>query len=122
MAGNYTGKQQHVSWPRADTIVWLDLPLATVLRRAGLRTWRRWRHHEELWNGNRESLREYLSLWNTDKSLLAYSVKTHRSRRRTFEAAMRDPRWAHIAFVRLRSPEDVSSWLAAIPHTLPAGG
>ena len=115
LAGNYTARQQHVSWPLADTVVWLDLPLATVMRRTWSRTWRRWRRREELWNGNRESLREHLSLWDVDKSILTYTLTTHRARRRTFEAAMRDPRWAHIAFVRLRSPSAVDAWLAHLP-------
>lgn len=114
IAGNYTARQQHVSWPLADTVVWLDLPLATVLRRTWSRTWRRWRHREELWNGNRESLREHLSLWDADKSILTYTLTTHRRRRRTFEAAMRDPRWAHITFVRLRTDADVAAWLAGV--------
>lgn len=115
LAGNYTGKQQHVSWPRADTIIWLDLSLATALRRSWLRSWRRWRTQEELWNGNRERMREHLALWDPDQSLLAYTVRTHRRRREQFEAAMRDPRWSHITFVRLRSPDAVSRWFAELP-------
>jgi len=119
LAGNYTARQQHVSWPLADTVVWLDLPLATVMRRTWRRTWGRWRRREELWNGNRESLREHLALWDADKSILTYTLTTHRSRRRTFDAAMRDPRWAHIAFIRLRSPEEVAGWLARLPSAAP---
>lgn len=122
MAGNYTSKQQHVSWPLADTVVWLDLPLVTVVRRAALRTWRRWWRHEELWNGNRESLRDNLSFWDTEKSLVAYTLKTHRARGRLFEAAMCDQRWSHIAFVRLRSPEEVGRWLARVPAAANARG
>lgn len=119
IAGNYTSKQQHVSWPLADTVVWLDLPLAIVMRRTWLRTWGRWRRREELWNGNRENMREHLSFWDRDKSILSYTLTTHRSRRRLFEATMRDPRWAHITFVRLRSPEEVSGWLAGLPSGTP---
>ena len=119
MAGNYTSRQQHVSWPLADTVVWLGLPLAPVMRRTWLRTWGRWRRREELWNGNRESMRAHLSFWDRDKSILSYTLTTHRSRRRTFEAAMRDLRWAHITFVRLRSPEEVSGWLASLPSNAP---
>ncbi|HET7036741.1 MAG TPA: shikimate kinase, partial [Thermomicrobiaceae bacterium] len=43
VAGNYLSQQQDVSWPAADTIVWIDLPLTTVLRRCVARSWRRWR-------------------------------------------------------------------------------
>lgn len=115
MAGNYTSRQQHLSWPLADTIIWLDLSLARVLPRVWRRTWRRALRREELWGGNRESLRNMLSLWDPDRSLLAYTVRTHRKRRRAFEAMLNDPRWAHVAFIRLRSPGEVAGWLDTVP-------
>jgi adenylate kinase family enzyme len=114
--GNYRDQQQDVSWPLADTVIWLDLPLATVLRRCAVRTWRRWRRQERLYGGtNRENIWEHLALWNTEKSLFSYTLKTHRARRRIFEAAIRDPRWAHIRFIRLRSVAEVDRWLAGVP-------
>lgn len=86
MAGNYLKQQQDVSWPVADTIIWLDLPLPTVLRRCVLRTWRRWRNGDVLYGGtNRENFREHMMLWNSEKSLISYTARTHRSRRRTEE-------------------------------------
>lgn len=110
--GNYIQQQQHVSWPRADTIVWLDLSLPTVLRRCVRRTWRRWRTQEVLYGGtNREIFREHLMLWNTDKSLPAFVAKTHRRRRRQFEMMLTDPRWSHLLFIRLRTVADVDRWL-----------
>ena len=114
MAGNYLSQQQDVSWPAADTIIWLDLPLATVLRRCVARTWRRWRTREQLWGTNQENVWEHLMLWNPDKSLIAYTVKTHQRRRHEFAAMTRDPRWSHLRFVRLRSPEEVARWLAEV--------
>ncbi len=115
MAGNYTEKQQDVSWPAADTIIWLDLGLLTVLRRGVRRSWRRWRTREPLFGGeNREDIREHLRLWDPDRSLIAYTIKTHRSRRRRYEAYMCDPRWAHFTFIRLRSEDEVDRWLDGI--------
>jgi hypothetical protein len=91
MAGNYLAKQQEVSWPRADTIVWLDLSLATLLRRCVRRSWRRWRSQERLYGGdNRERFVEHLMLWDTDRSLIAHITRTHRRRRRD----RRNPRLA----------------------------
>lgn len=114
MAGNYTSVQQDVSWPTADTIVWLDLPLTTVLRRCVVRTWRRWRSDELLWGTNRENFWRHLMLWNPEESLIAYTVKTHRSRRRKFEALTDDPRWSHITIVRLRTPAEIDRWFASV--------
>ena len=114
MAGNYLRQQQDVSWPVADTIVWLDLSMSTVLARCGRRTWQRWRTQEVLYGGeNRENFREHLMIWNTDKSLFAHIVRTHGERRRLLEAATRDPRWAHLTFIRLRSAEEIDRWINA---------
>ena len=122
MAGNYTRHQQDVSWPAADTIIWLDLPLTTVLRRVARRTWDRSRKQEALYGTeNREIFREHLMLWNPEKSLIAYTAKTHRARRRAFEVACADPRWSHVNFIRLRSVKASYRWLEAIPM-LTGGG
>jgi adenylate kinase family enzyme len=115
MAGNYTRQQQDVSWPVADTIVWLDLGLPTLLRRVVVRSWRRWRSRELLWGTNRETFWEHFMLWDPERSLISYMIKTHRARRRQFEAFARDPRWSHLTFIRLRSVEAIDRWLATIP-------
>lgn len=115
MAGNYHRQQQDVSWPVADTIVWLDLNLRTVLGRCVRRTWKHWRTGEALYGGeNRERFREHLMVWNPEKSLVAHILKTHRERRRRLESASSDPRWGHLRFVRLRSPGEVEGWLATV--------
>jgi adenylate kinase family enzyme len=109
MAGNYT-QHQDITWAAADTIVWLDLPLPLVVRRCVVRTWTRWRTKEVLWGNNREDFREHLQFWNTDRSLIAYTIANHRRRKRAYAAAITDPRWSHITFIRLRSPAEVDSW------------
>lgn len=115
MAGNYLSQQQDVSWTVADTIVWLDLGLPTLLRRCLARSWRRWRSRELLWGSNREHFWQHLLLWDTERSLLAYTVRYHHARQREL-ATLRDaPRWAHLTFIRLRSVADVERWLATIP-------
>jgi adenylate kinase family enzyme len=50
--GNYSAVQPLV-WERADTVVWLDPPRRTVMRRIIWRTIRRVASRAELWNGNR---------------------------------------------------------------------
>jgi adenylate kinase family enzyme len=54
--GNYFDLvTEPVVWPAADTVVWIDLPKATVIRRVLARTLKRWRLRQELWDGNREN-------------------------------------------------------------------
>ena len=111
MAGNYS-QQQDLSWARADTVVWLDLGLFTVLRRCVRRTWRRWRTNELLWGTNYESLWDNLKLWDVNGSLFSYTIVHHRRRRRKYESVMLDPDWSHLTFIRLRSQKDIDRWLA----------
>jgi adenylate kinase family enzyme len=120
ICGAYS-KQRDISWPRADTIVWLDLPLHVQLSRVIGRSWRRYRSGELLWGSNREDFWTHFRLWETDRSLIAYLLKTHWRRRRDYQQLMADPRWSHLTFVRLRSPREVRAWLDAMtPATPPA--
>src|SRR5262245_11349632 len=72
--GNYHSKLGNSVLRRADTIVWLDLPVYVWLPRLLWRTLRRWYRREELWNGNRESLGGVL--WGKD-SLFVWAFRSH---------------------------------------------
>ena len=52
--GNYLDEIASIVWPAADAVVWLDPPRHRAVRRAVLRTARRWAGRQHLWNGNRE--------------------------------------------------------------------
>ena len=56
--GNYTHAVQDLILPLAETAIWLKLPWRTVYRRLAWRTVSRSARGSELWNGNRESLRQ----------------------------------------------------------------
>jgi adenylate kinase family enzyme len=111
VAGNYLRVAREALWPRATALVWLDLPLRIVLPRAVRRSWRRWRTHELLWGSNYEDPWQHLRVWETNRNLFSYTVTTHRRRQREFLAAMRDPRFAHLRFVRLRSTGEIDAFL-----------
>ena len=110
-AGSYRRVAHPIVWPRADCIVWLDLPLRVVLPRLLRRSWRRWRTRELLWGTNTEQIWKHLKLWSMTDSLLAFQLRTHRPRRKRNEADMADPRWSHIRFIRLRSPAAVEAFM-----------
>jgi adenylate kinase family enzyme len=105
--GNYSAVRDLV-WARADTVVWLDLPLYTVIWRVVTRTARRLVHREMLWGTNRESLRMALSR----DSIIWWAVSTHGRRRREYGELLANP--AEIRVVRLRSGAEVDRWLAAL--------
>ncbi len=100
-------------WRRADTVVWLDLPRRTVMRQVSLRTLRRIIRREELWNGNRESLRN-LWAWDPYKSIIRWAWTQHGKYQERFGSAMASPKLDHVDFVRLRSHEEVERWLRAL--------
>ena len=104
--GNYEATLGDTLVGAADTIVWLDLPLALKLRRVARRTRTRIRDDIELWNGNKESWRN--ALWGPE-SLFAWMVRGHFRQRREWPRLYGgDPR-----FVRLRSVAEAQRWLDA---------
>jgi adenylate kinase family enzyme len=109
--GNYSTVRDIV-WARADTVIWLDLPRRTVMRRLVWRTLRRVAGRVELWNGNREHWR-YVFTLDDQESVIAYAWKTHGSRRERYATALADPGYSHLRFVRLRSPRAVRRFLRA---------
>ncbi len=110
--GNYS-RTRPVTWPRAETIVWLDYPKGIVMRRVAVRTLRRVVNREELWNGNREP---WTNLYHLDpeKNIMRWAWTTYDSVRERYLDAQHDPEWAHLAWVVHRSPEETEQWLAAL--------
>jgi adenylate kinase family enzyme len=111
--GNYGGFLGGFVLERAETVVWLDLPLRVCLRRVWRRTWRRIRTREELWESkNRESIRSGLLSRN---SLIVWTVKAHfRHRRQWPERFAQHPQ---LETVRLRSQNEVARWLSTLERT-----
>ncbi len=111
VAGNY-GVVRDLLWPRADTLVWLDYPLALNFWRLTRRSLRHIVTREELWAGNRETFRtQFLSR----DSLYLWAARSHVRHRREFAALLADPVYAHLATLRFASPRDTARWLAALP-------
>ena len=114
--GNYHGKLGTVVQERADTVVFLDLPFGLTLRRVLRRTARRVAGGEELWHGNRETLRNSL----TRDSIVWWVVKTHHSHRAKWPE--RFSALPHLDVVRLRSPREVEEFLQSIQPTETTSG
>ena len=100
--GNYA-MVRDLLWERVEAVVWLDLPLRTVLWRYLTRTIRRVGRREELWNGNRESLRNALVGFD---SLFRYALANERPRRHRYPREL-----ARYRVARLRSPAEVEAFL-----------
>ena len=118
-AGSYASFSQEVFWPRLETAIWLDPPLALIVWRVLSRSWRRWRTKELLWGTNYERFFPQLAIWRKADSLVWWAVTQRRKKRDEYLAAMADPQWAHIRFVRLRSLEEVELFLEGVRQALP---
>src|SRR5712692_2825145 len=106
--GGYESKLGDLALERADTVVWLDLPLRVSLGRLRRRTSERIRGGVELWGGNRESWRNALV---GPRSLFVWAIRSHLRRRRTLPGRL--ARHPHLAIVRLRSQAEVERWVKA---------
>jgi adenylate kinase family enzyme len=99
--GNYMHKLGTRVIDEADMVVWLDLPLRTLLPRIYRRSRRRMRERVELWHpGNFETWR---GIW----VLSSYTIRTHHRRRRYWPS-----RFQGKTVVRLRSSAEADAWLA----------
>jgi adenylate kinase family enzyme len=107
--GNYSIARDMI-WPIADTIIWLDYPLRTVLWRSIKRTIRRSVKGEPCCNGNRESFRRALSR----ESIILWVLTTHASRRKRFMEVLPKLASPGREIVVLRSPEAAQCWLMKV--------
>ena len=108
--GNY-GRTVPVKWQRVQTVIWLDLPYWLILYQVTKRTLQRSLRREELWAGNRESLRK--AFFDRD-SIIWWSLTNLQRVRRGYLAAMSDTEFGHIDFIRLRTRHEVDAYLAAV--------
>lgn len=107
--GSYRSKLGDLVVSRADTVVWLDVPVRVWLPRLARRTFVRMLTREELWNGNREQLR---FLFTERPNIFGWAWRSHRRNRRELES------WVsvhpNVRLVRLRTARDVERWLASV--------
>jgi adenylate kinase family enzyme len=117
--GNYS-RTRSIIWKRVETVIWLDFPLLLCLWRLLWRTSRRILSREMLWGTNRETFR---AAFLSKDALFLYVIKTHKSRRETYARLVSSPEFSQIKFVRLKSPAQLSRWLARISsERLPPAG
>jgi len=109
--GNYAAVRPLV-WADADTVVCLDRPRRTVMRRLVARTLRRTLTRQELWNGNREPV---TGMFRRDprENLLRWSWMKHGEYASRYAAAAADAANRHLTFVRLTDDDDVDRFVAA---------
>jgi adenylate kinase family enzyme len=107
--GNYS-RVADLVYPRAQTVVWLDPPRRTVMRRVIGRTLRRLLTRELLWNGNREPLSNVYRL-DPEKNIMVWAWTRHRVVRERYERMSRDGTWSHLQVLRVRTDAEAEAIL-----------
>lgn len=110
LAGNYDSVRD-LTWPRADTVIWLDFPLWVTLPRIVTRSYRRWRDDELLWGTNRERFFNQFMLWDKHQSLIAWNLSHRATLLQRYTDAMSDPGSRHLTFHRLRSQAELRKFI-----------
>ena len=105
--GNYS-KVRDIVWARATDVVWMNLPFATVLWRVIKRTVRRIVTHEELFAGNRETVRN--AILSRD-SLIWWVIRTHRGRKRALWELLESEKYSRLQLHEIRRAKDEISLL-----------
>jgi adenylate kinase family enzyme len=108
--GNYSVGRDLV-WARATTVIWLDLSFPRVAWRALARTVRRAVRGEELYAGNRESLR---TAFLSRESIIWWAVSTFHGRRRRYAVLFAAPPFPQLTLIRLRRPGEAEAFLRRI--------
>ena len=104
--GHY-GKVRDVIWGRADTLVWLDYSLLTVMSRITKRSLTRIITQQEVCNGNYETWGKLFSR----KSVILHSLQSYHKRRRKYPVLFNQPEYAHLNIIHLRTPKAAEDWL-----------
>lgn len=105
--GNYS-KVRDIIWARATHLVWLNLPFLIVLWRAISRTLKRVVTQEELFSGNRETLR--LAFFHPD-SIPCWVIRTHHRRNREFRKLIDDGHYPHLKVFEVRNSAEAKEML-----------
>lgn len=109
--GNYGKHVRDVVWSRATAIVWLDFGFWTTFSRGVRRTFKRVITREELFAGNRESLR--VALFDPE-GIPLWILRTYRRRRREMPLLAARPEYAHAMLITLSSPSEAERFLRAV--------
>ena len=100
-------------WPRADTVIWLDYPLAVSLWRLARRAvWRTkvLRRQATASGGSRSFVSQVFA---AARGVLT-ALRSHRGHRSRYPQMFEDPANRHLRVVRLRSPRATRRWLARV--------
>lgn len=116
--GNYR-KARDIIWARATTLIWLDYSLPVIFWQLFHRTVRRIATREELWNGNRETIREQFF---SKESLFLWAFNSYPTFRKSYPDLLAQPQYAHLQVLRFRNRRETYCWYKQLTERITAVG
>jgi adenylate kinase family enzyme len=107
--GDYSAVRP-ILWSRATHLVWLDYERPLIMARVIRRSLSRALSGRELWNGNRERWRSWLS---RDHPIL-WAWHQWRPRRKSLEAVLERGEYPHLTVLRARHPRELDGVIAKL--------
>jgi len=112
--GNYSALRD-VTWPKATAVIWLNYDFPLVFWRGFLRSLRRSLLGQELFSGNRETLRR---TFFTRDSILWWIIQTHKLRRRNYRRLLETKKFPDLQWIELRNPSEAEEFLQSIRSSM----
>ncbi|MBU1627929.1 AAA family ATPase [bacterium] len=107
--GNYS-EIRDIVWNNADTLVWLNLSFFVIFSRALKRTLKRLIFKEELFSGNKETIK---TLFHKD-CIPLWVIKTYRKRRKLYPLLFKEENFSHLEIVELKDQKSTDEYLSAL--------
>jgi len=106
--GNYT-RTTHIKWKEVDTVIWLDYSFQRTIYQSISRAITRAFLKTELWpnTGNYETFGRMFSR----DSIVWWCIKNYSKNRQKYFKAMNNPKYAHIEFIRLKTPREAEEYI-----------
>ncbi len=115
--GNYRSRSEGRHIAAADTIIWLDLPRHTIMRRVTWRTVRRAVRREELFGrGVKEPLTNFYR-WAPEKNIIRWAWVYYPRYRARYQEAIAAGAWVHAEVHHLRSRREVEEFVGRVTTT-----
>jgi adenylate kinase family enzyme len=115
IAGNYIEYSSDISWPRADTLIWLDLPFwpnfLKLLQRTIERSWT----GELVHNGNKES---FFKEFCTSNSVFRWFLELREHDTKRLSLLFSNPdQYPNLRLIRLKSYREIDLFLESVRST-----
>lgn len=110
--GNYFSTLGMDFFKKSDTLIWLDYSFPLVLSRLVRRTMKRTTTRQTLWNGNRESFKNFIP---TKNSVIGHMMRSWNKQQTRYNALFADhTSLPGVELIRLKTPAEAAQFLQRV--------